>query len=133
MGVRFPFAGAQATVPFNALPANANETAVMVSAPFNPSIDSAQILILWYVCLTVGTGTTFIQWHVRRGSGTGGTTLNAGIPQQSVTAGQQSIFSGMAVDSPGAVGGQQYTLTIVQTAATAAANWQEGVLALLAL
>jgi len=67
---------------------------------------------------TSGTGTTSLTVRFRRGATATGTLVG---PQDAVqtTAGNTIARSAEAEDTPGEVSGQQYVLTVQQTAATA--------------
>lgn len=131
MGVRWP--SVVSTTFIGPLPANANETAVLTSPPLNIPVDSAQIIILWFANVTSGTGTNSFGYALRRGSGTAGPLLDSFGYFAAVTAGNTLAMSGVAVDTPGAVAEQQYTLTIQQAGASGAGTWRAGYLLAFAL
>jgi len=113
-GVRFPAVDSQAIVTVNFQNA---EVALVTNPPFTPSFDGSRIFLIWYLAVTLGTGFTNLTLRVRRGSGTGGTLVNVALAA-TVTASQALYFSGSYADTPGAVAGQQYTLTAQGTGAT---------------
>ncbi|SRR6266849_4145419 len=114
MGVRFPSV-ASTTIVTVSVPAA--ETVIVTTPPLNISLDFAQIILLWYVLLTSGTGTTSLVYLLRRGTTTAGALLNVSAIDQT-TAGNNTRRSGVYVDTPGAVAAQQYSLTLAQTGLT---------------
>lgn len=118
MGVRFPSVSITATGVV--LPANANETVLAVTPPLNISLDFAQIFLTWFANMLAGTGTTALVFRLRRGTTVLGATIgNTSWPFTTV-AGNNVVVGGGYPDTPGAVAGQQYALTVSQTGATAA-------------
>lgn len=126
MGVRFPSVASNTFV--GPLPANATETVVLVTPPINEPIDNAQVILLWMADILAGTSTTSHQYRIRRGTTTAGATVNPNSWQSAVAAGAFLAMSGCYFDFPGIVAGQQYCLTVVQGAASAAGTWQDGCL-----
>lgn len=124
MGVRL------ATVTSNTfvgpLPANATETVVLTTPPISMALDNAQVLILWDANITLGTSTTSLVFRVRRGITTAGALVIAAARTQTLAAGAGGQVCGWCFDSPGVVAGQQYCLTVVQTADTVAGVWNDG-------
>lgn len=78
-----------------------------------------KVLISAHVQMTVGTGGTAVTPRVRRGSDQTGTVVNEA---NAVTATAANVIDldVMCEDTPGEVAGQEYELTVQQTAATAA-------------
>jgi hypothetical protein len=126
MGVRFP--SVFSTTFIGPLPANATETAILTTPPLSPSLDGAAIFLLWFAAMTAGTSVTAHVFRIRRGTTTGGALVGANPWTDTLAATNLKNSSGWYVDLPGAVGGQQYTLTVVQTAATVAGTFQDGAL-----
>jgi hypothetical protein len=124
MGVHFPTA-ASSTI-LASLPASGAETVICTTPPLNLILDFAQVLLFWYLVTTVGTGTTGMSYRIRRGTTTSGTQINPVDGPQPVVASQNWFQSGCFIDTPGAVAGQQYSLTI-QGAATTGAGATETV------
>ena len=116
MGVRFP--SVASTVVVNQLPANATETVICVTPPINLPIDSAQVMLYWYIAANIGTGATAYVVRLRRGITTGAPQITAVGGTQTVVAGNGAVLGGSYVDVPGVVAEQQYALTVSQTAAT---------------
>lgn len=117
MGVRFPSVASTTIV--NATLVTTAETVVVTTPPFNIPLDYAQIIVMAYAeVFPVGTTTTGIVAKLRRGTTTAGTQLgfNSG---GTATPGAAWAWSMLYVDSPGVVAGQQYSVTLSQTAATA--------------
>lgn len=118
MGVRFP--SVFSTTFVGPLPANATETVICTTPPLTLPLDFAQVNLHWFFSILTGTGTTSLGYQIRRGTTTGGTALLGASQVQTIAAATNGLSGGCAVDTPGAVAGQQYSLTIVQTGATAA-------------
>lgn len=133
MGVRFPFLAT--TTIQNALPASALETVVLISPPFSPSLDLAQVGIMWSFTYTAGATNSGATYRLRRGTTTAGTLLWApnAIWQVVMSGGNPGMAGGCYVDSPGAVAGVQYCLTCAQVGATGAGTFPDGCLMLFAL
>ncbi|SRR5258708_5006778 len=119
MGVRFPSGGSIALVN-NQLNTNV-ETVVCVTPPLILPLDFAQVLIFWYFVVTTAAGTTAIQPKIKRGPNAASTTINPGLGVTAAAAAVVSL-SGVYVDTPGAVAGQQYALTMTAIGAGANAN-----------
>jgi len=126
MGVRFPTVATNTFI--GPLPANATETVVLTTSPINEPIDNAQILLFYTADVTPGTSVTSHVFRIRRGTTTGGVLVNAVNFVTTVVAGARLASAGLYFDSPGVVAGQQYSLTVVQTAATVAGTWNDGCL-----
>lgn len=126
MGVRL--ASVFTTTFIGPLPASAVETIVLTTGAISEAVDNAPILIFWFASILTGTANTQLQFRLRRGTALTGALV--GTPPWTNTAGAaiQSIASGVYVDSPGVVAGQQYTLTVVQASATGAGTWNDGCL-----
>lgn len=118
MGVRF--ATVASTTQANVLPANATETVICTTLGINEAVDNAQVVLVWMSNITTGTGTTALVHRIRRGTAITGTSIGFNTWINSVTAGNTVHLSGVYVDSPGIVAGQQYSMTVQQTGATAA-------------
>ena len=116
MGVRLPSAGNNTIV--NPTVVTINETVVATSQALIISLDNAQVLILWFVNLTFTAGITFGAYRIRRGTTVAGAlvTVNQSVTE---TPSTQQMRTGIYVDTPGAVGPQQYSLTFQATAAAA--------------
>jgi hypothetical protein len=124
MGVRFPTVAS--TTFIGPLPANATETAVLTTPGLNLPIDNAQVLLFFMAVMTAGTSVTSHVFRIRRGTTTGGTLVGAAGWSQTIAAAAFGTSSGWYADSPGVAAEQQYTLTVVQTAATVAGTWTDG-------
>jgi hypothetical protein len=127
MGVRFPSVASNTFI--GPLPASNAETVVLTTPPINEPIDNAQIILMWVANILAGTATTSLVFHVRRGTTAVGTSVGvAGGWVVTLAAGQDGNSSGWYFDFPGIVAGQQYSLTVSQTAATGAGTWIDGAL-----
>lgn len=131
MGVRFP--SISSTTFIGPLPANANETILLTTPPLNISLDFSQIIIQWAGSITAGATVTGHQFRLRRGTTLAGALVFASTWVQAVTAANAGVFSGVYVDTPGAVAGQQYTLSLGQIGATGAGVFNDGCLLAFAL
>lgn len=117
MGVRN-----QATVSgaaLNVLPANATETLIVTTGPISPVVDNA-ILLIWVVAaITAGTGTTSLSLNLRRGPLVTSPSVTGPLVH-TLAAGNSALMSFFTQD-PGLTNAEvQYSLTIIQTGATAA-------------
>lgn len=111
------------------LPANASETLIFTTGGIGEAVDNAAVLLFWFCNITAGTSTTALVYHIRRGATAVGTSVGvAGGWSFTTVAGNITSLSGVYQDSPGIVAGQQYTLTISQTAATGAGVFNDGAL-----
>src|SRR5258708_3089060 len=108
MGVRFP--SVSTTTILGTLPANGAETIIATTPPLNLPLDFAQVILLWYFLGNSGASTTALNFILRRGTTVAGTLINV-ISGALVTAASGVRFSGCYVDTPGAVAGQQYSLS----------------------
>jgi hypothetical protein len=126
MGVRFPSVATNTFV--GPLPASAVETVVLTTPPINEPIDNAQVLLFWMANLTPGASTTSLVWRLRRGTTTAGVALGLTTWGFTTAAGNFVTNSGWYFDFPGVVAGQQYSLTVSQTADTVAGAWADGAL-----
>jgi hypothetical protein len=94
------------------------ETAAVTSDPITPSTDGSELTISGVINITTGTSTTAVVVRVRRGVGVSGALVGE-TESQTIAAGASGNISYEVTDFPGAVAGQQYTASVVQTAATA--------------
>lgn len=131
MGVRFPQIASTTFV--GPLPASAAETVILTTPPLNISLDFSQIIIQWACDILAGASTTSLVFRLRRGTTVAGTLINAAAWTHTLAAAASAVMSGVYVDTPGAVAGQQYSLTVVQTAATGAGTFNDGCLLAFAL
>jgi hypothetical protein len=110
------------------LPANATDTIVLTTPPVSPAIDNGQVIILGFVNMTAGASVTSHVFRLRRGTAVNSTAFPLSPWTNTTTAGSGSVTPIIYQDAPGVVAGQQYTLTMVQTAATGVGTWQDGCL-----
>ena len=118
MGVRFP--SVQTNTFIGPLPASAAETVLCTTPPLSLPLDFAVVFLFWTFALTAGTGTTSVSFNIRRGPTITGALVTPNTWAQAIAAGALGLMSGNVFDAPGAVGGQQYSLTMTQNGATAA-------------
>ena len=126
MGVRL--ASVFSTTFIGPLPASAAETVCLTTGPIIEAVDNAAIILLWFAAITAGTSVTSHVFRVRRGTTTAGAQVGANPWSDTVAAAAFLATSGVYVDTPGVVAGQQYSLTVVQTAATVAGVFNDGCL-----
>lgn len=93
------------------------ETVALVTPPVSTTFAGDQIDIEGKVNMLAGTGTTACVLRIRRGNGITGTVVGV-AETDTLAAGSSESFPLQAVDTPGDVAGQVYSLTIQQTAAT---------------
>lgn len=94
------------------------ETAVLTMTGISTRGPSDQVGIEGQVQITPGTAATGARIRVRRGNGLTGAVVGS-IQDIPVTAAVLNSAPFSVVDTPGEVAGQAYTVTVVQTAATA--------------
>lgn len=131
MGVRFNSIASTTFV--GPLPASAVETVILTTPLLNPALDFSQVFILWACDILAGTGTTALVFRLRRGTTAAGALVNAAAWTHTLAAGNSAVVTGCYPDSPGAIAGQQYSLTVSQTGATAAGTFNDGSLIAFAL
>ncbi len=115
MGVRFP--SVQARVPGGTNVGINTETVVATTPPLNISLDFATVFLIWFMGHTVGATSASCSYFLRRGTTVAGAAVMGPIAQ-TVVAGNLVIAGGSAFDVPGAVAGQQYVLTCIDTGST---------------
>jgi len=96
------------TIQNAALPAS--DTIVLLSPPLNIPLDNVQVQLWWFLQMATGVGGTVIVWKVSRGSVVSGSPLFSG--SLTTVASTNVFIVGCQVDTPGAVGGVQYNLSI---------------------
>jgi hypothetical protein len=94
-----------------ASPAAAAETIVATCGPLSLIVDTAQVLLLWFVEFTVGTSGTSAKALLRRGATVSATQINVGA-LTTVVAGNLVRFSGFYIDSPASGANLQYSLSL---------------------
>lgn len=124
MGVRLPSVFTNTFI--GPLPANANETIIFQLPPISPQIDNAPILFFWCLDVTGGTTATGHVVRIRRGTALTGALVMVLNMVTTEVAGARNVASGVYFDTPGVVAGQQYVLTLSQTAATGAGTFNDG-------
>src|SRR5260370_1151199 len=118
MGVRFPSVASTTIV---ASPGGSTETVICTTPPLNIPLDFAQVIILWSVRFSAGPTGWNVSYNVRRGTTTTGALVN--VTQNILESiNQPLIRSGSNVDTPGAVAGQQWSLTFNIISTTTAAT-----------
>lgn len=109
MGVRFSTAYSNSAL---GAPGSAGtEIVVITTPPLTQVLDGAQVFIFWFLLVLIGIGTTLANVRLRRGTTTAGALLTVN-QTVNVTATLNTVFSGVYADSPGAVAGQQYSMTL---------------------
>lgn len=94
------------------------ETVAALTNGVSLTYDNDQVNVTGNVLLTAGTGTTSVTVRCRRGNGVNGAIVGTAQPV-SVVAGNNVALPVDFLDTPGAVAGQQYSITVAQTGATA--------------
>ncbi len=117
MGVRYP--SVSTTTILGTLPANGAETIIATTPPLNLPLDFAQVILLWYFLGNSGASTSALVFNLRRGTTLAGTLINVSSGS-GVTAAAGVRFGGCYVDTPGAVAGQQYSLSELGVGTTGA-------------
>lgn len=130
MGVRFPSIGTSTRIT-NTIVAG-TDTLIVTTSPLTPSLDFGQIFLFWYVILTAATGATAYTLSLRRGALITSTLINI-ASLVTTAAGNGLALSGCYVDTPGAISGQQYSVSVVPTGASAATTVTDAALIAFAL
>lgn len=126
MGVRFP--SVFTTTLLGTVPSNGAETIILTTPPLNLPLDGAQVFLGWYLTPTAGAGSTGAVVTIRRGALLTSPVVLPGPTGTVVTAGAGATLAGWWVDTPGIVGGQQYTLTVSGAGTTGAWTMNQGCL-----
>lgn len=101
-----------------AVPVNlAVETAIVVTNPVSVTYDFDQINITGSIDVLTGANTSLLTVRCRRGNGVNGAIVGAAVPV-TAGAGVQAALPVDFLDTPGAVAGQVYTITVQATGAT---------------
>jgi hypothetical protein len=130
MGVRFPGSGNTTLVAASVV--TTAETVVLTSNLINLALDFEQVLIFWWLSITTAANTTGIKWLLRRGAAVASTLINVNVTE-AIAASTLVTRGGCYVDTPGAVAGLQYSLTVTCVAASANATVNDGCIALVGL
>lgn len=101
------------------------EIIVFTTPPLNIPLDNSQITLAWYLQFNTGAGTTSYALRIRRGNALAGALVNI-LNQVACAAATVISCGGVYVDTPGAVGGQQYSLTLAGTGTSGAATFGDG-------
>lgn len=117
MGVRFP--SVSSTTLLTSTVITVNETALITTPPINVPLDFALVMIVAFLVITPGTGSTNARALIHRGSGIGGQLVNMTVPHVTVTAGNPDTLNICYTDTPGAVAELPYTLSVLVAGATA--------------
>lgn len=89
------------------------ETVVATSPPISLPFDSAQVVVLCRASVVVGTGGSFCNMNIRRGTSTAGALLTGtSLTVLGFVAGQTPVMTAWAFDTPANVAGQQYSFTL---------------------
>jgi hypothetical protein len=131
MGVRFP--SVFSTTFIGPLPVGAGETVCLTTPAFTPPLDGATIVILWNASISAGASVTSNNFRIRRGVDITGVQIATNPFNLVTSGGTLNALSGIVVDTPGAVTGVQYTLTVQQISSTGAGTWRDGIVFAFAL
>lgn len=104
-----------------ALPSN-TEAAIQISPAMSVTQDGDPIAVTGTANITTGTGTTAVTVRCRRGTGVAGALVGVSIVHPQAASTQDEISFDFT-DSPGAVAGQTYSITVQQTAGTGAGTF----------
>src|SRR6266849_7273364 len=115
MGVRLPSVASETIV--NTTIVTTLETVIVTTPPLNLPLDFAAVIILGTLLWQVGTGTTSYTLRLRQGAGISGPVIS-GLSNVTVSSIQVVTASIAYSDVPGAVAGQQYTITLSHTGST---------------
>lgn len=118
MGVRNASVFTQGAVA--APPASANEFIIMTTPPLALPLDFAAVFMHWWINFLAGTGTTGLQFRLRRGALITSPIISLVAGTHTLAAGSSANIPGSYFDNTGPVTGVQYTLTCQQLGATAA-------------
>lgn len=95
----------------------ANETVIQTSPALSLTYDGDTVAVTGTLDITTGAATTAVTIRCRRGNGIAGTVI--GVAEvDTLGAAISAPISFDFVDTPGAVAGQVYSITVQQTAAT---------------
>jgi hypothetical protein len=131
MGVRFP--SVQTNTFVGPLPASAVETVVLTTPPLTLPLDGAVVILLWMAMIAGGATTTDLDFRLRRGTTSAGVQVGATSWNLTAVVGSGRALGGWYFDTPGAVAGIQYSLTVAQVGATGAGTFNDGALLAFAL
>lgn len=112
MGVRFSGGGSIVLVngSFNS---GGPESIIVSSPPLSVPFDSAQVCILWFISLLAGNTAMTYNFRIRRGTAITSPLINVDEAITGPAANAKAIYSGVYIDTPGAVASQQYSLGIL--------------------
>ena len=110
-----------AAIPFNSnlvnIPGGAVETTILQTPPVNTPGSNASVSIMGMVDIQPGTACTSVIINLYRGADKNGVYINN--IETAAVAGDYVTIPFTFVDNPGDVAGELYTVTLVETAATA--------------
>jgi len=110
----------------------AAETVVLRSNRINLAIDSAQVLVWWYLVLTCGATITAVRLALYQGTDANGTLINTILAVTTVGA-STVVLSGVYPCSPGIVAEQQFTITLDASTGAGDSTVQDGAIAAMCL
>lgn len=132
MGVRNPTAYSTQVLSTNI--GNANESVMLVTPGISVPLDSAAILILWFVYVAGGGATiTNVTMRLRRGSTISGLLVNVTSWIDATYTGGAMVRTGQYVDNAPAFANAQYCVTMQFTGNTGAQLTQDGFIAAIVL
>lgn len=99
-------------------PAAAAETVIATLGGISTRNPGGSVILRGLVNIVAGVAATSVTLRLRRGNGTTGTQVGTSVAA-TVTAADSYVLTTEAVDTPGDVADQQYSLTAQVTAATA--------------
>ena len=104
----------------------ATEGVIATSAAVNVDTPQYQVVLHWSVDIALGADATAATFKLKRGTTTAGTGITLGETWGpfTVTGNDRVNFSGDGIDSPGAVHGLTYVLTVTLTANDTATTFE---------
>lgn len=101
-----------------AAPANAVDAILATTGSMGLPYDNAQVLLFWFLTITLGAGATNYNVRLRRGNLATSPLINVNNANN-VVASNVVTFAGCYTDLPGVAAGLQYTLTGIVTGGAA--------------
>lgn len=124
MGSRFP--SVVTTAPVNPLPANATETVFFTTPQITLPFDSTIVWVFTSLFILAGTGVTALVFHIRRGTLITSQDISGGGFTHTLAAGNNAAINVSIPDLAPGPSAPVYSLTIIQTGATAASTVNVG-------
>jgi len=130
MGVRWP-GNANTTLQHTNLDAGVLTTALLAQ-PLNTSIDNAQVLVFWYLAITLGADIDNVSADLYRGVDHTGTLITRTSPA-GFTAGSAVVMSGVYVDNVGVAADTRWCIVVTAQGGGDASTVTDGCIAVIGL